>query len=272
LWDLCWETKPDFVHAQPDQEVLRLSKNRNVISATTFLPYPWVISTCQDKWETYKALREKGVPVPDTKLVRDSDSLLRLGDGKWLRATTGAGGAGSLATDNTRLAVEWVDRHDGWGRFTVAELLTAGTVTVQQLWWRGELIASQQRSRGSWANAKNSPSGVSGSTGVGYTTSHEYVDETADAAVRAVADKPHGLFGVDMAYDTHLQPRVTEINVGRFFTTAPEFFAQAGFNMAYVYVKWGMNDPFWESATPWRNPIRDGKKWIRGMDRSPVLV
>jgi carbamoyl-phosphate synthase large subunit len=151
-------------------------------------------------------------------------------------------------------------------------LLTERTVTVQQLWWRGELIASQQRSRASWANAKNSPSGVSGSTGIGVTSSDSMVDQVADKTVRTVADKPHGLFGVDMAYTKRGGPRVTEINVGRFFTTAPEFFAQAGFNMAYVYVKWGMNDPFWQDSTPWRNPIRDGKKWIRGMDRSPVLV
>ena len=281
LWDLCWQTKPHFAHAQPDQEVLRLAKLRNSISAATFLPYPWVIEACQDKWETYKRLKEAGVAVPRTTLVRGRESLHLIREenrAKWLRATTGAGGAGAICTDSYDLAVEWVRRFDGWGKFTLADVLTADTVTVQQIWWRGQLVASQQRSRESWANAKNSPSGVSGSTGVGVTTSDPFADETADRAVGAVAEKPHGLFGVDMAYDHDRVPKVTEINVGRFFTTAPEMYAQAGFNMADLYVKtgFGRTDEFgFVTSTPSgpiRNPLPDGVRWIRGMDTRPVLA
>jgi carbamoylphosphate synthase large subunit len=271
LWQLCWRTKPDFAHAQPDEEVVRLGRMRNALRVSTFLPYPWVISTCQDKWETYKVLREAGVPVPRTQLVRGPHDVMAHGD-QWLRATNGAGGAGAIRTDRVQFALEWMIRCDGWGKFTTAEVLTEQTVTVQQVWWRGQLIASQQRSRASWANAKNSPSGVSGSTGVGVTTSDALADTIADKAVQAVAEKPHGLFGVDMARDNEGIPRVTEINIGRFFTTAPEFFARAGFNMAYVYVKWGTGDPFWVNSTPWRNPIRDGRRFIRGMDKEPVLL
>jgi hypothetical protein len=274
LTDLCWQTKPDFVHAQPDEEVRRLARLRNSFHGSTFLPYPFVVEVCQDKWLTYQRLKQAGVPVPRTFLVRGRETLHLIREentSKWLRATTGAGGAGSISTDSYDLAVEWVRRWNGWGRFTLADVLTPDTVTVQQLWWRGQLVCSQQRSRQSWANAKNSPSGVSGSTGVGVTSSDSQADEIADRAVRAVAEKPHGLFGVDMARDQTGVPCVTEINVGRFFTTASEFYAQAGFNMAYMYVEWGTGNRFWGNATI-RNPIPDGRKWIRGMDRKPVLV
>ncbi len=279
LWDLCWQTKPHFAHAQPDEEVLRLAKQRNALSAATFLPYPWVIEACQDKWVTYQRLNEAGVPVPVTRLVGSAYDLWEFPyQQKWLRATTGAGGRGAISTDSYSMAVEWVRRFDGWGKFTVAETLTSDTVTVQQIWWRGQLVASQQRSRETWANAKNSPSGVSGSTGVGVTSTDSLADTTADKAVEAVADKPHGLFGVDMAYDHDSVPKVTEINVGRFFTTAPEFYAQAGFNMADLYVKtgFGLSDEFGfatsKPAGPIRNPLPRGIRWIRGMDTRPVLV
>jgi hypothetical protein len=280
LTDLVWQTKPDFVHAQPDEEVLRLARLRHTFTASTFVPYPQVITVCQDKWLTYQALKAADVAVPQTSLVRGAETLQLLKEGRplWLRARTGAGGAGALCTDSYGLAVEWVRRFDGWGKFTIAEALTAETVTVQQLWWRGQLVASQQRSRRSWANAKNSPSGVSGSTGVGVTSSNPDADTTAVLAVLAVTDTPHGLFGVDMAYDQVNVPKVTEINVGRFFTTAPEFFAQAGFNMADLYVKtgFGHSDEFGFATSrpdePVRNPLPDGLKWIRAMDRLPILA
>jgi hypothetical protein len=71
-------------------------------------------------------------------------------------------------------------------------------------------------------------------------------------------------------------PCPTEINIGRFFTTAPEFFARAGFNMAHLYyVKIGSGKLVWHSRAmgpaSW-NPLPDGKRWIRGMDRPPVLA
>lgn len=282
LVDLIWKTKPDFVHAQPDEEVRRLARLRNCFAASTFLPYPFVVEALQNKWDTYQLLRERHVPVPRTHLVRGRETLYNLiaaeTGPKWLRATTGAGGAGAISTDSYELAVAWVRRFDGWGKFTVADQLTDETVTVQQIWWRGQLVASQQRSRQAWANAKNSPSGVSGSTGIGVTTADPDADQVACMAVRAAAGKPHGLFGIDMAYDTNRLPRVTEINVGRFFTTAPEFFARAGFNMADLYVKtgFGSTDEFGFVTKPpggavW-NPIPPGRKWIRSMDKEPLLV
>ena len=274
LADLISRLKPDFVHAQPDEEVERLSRLRHIAGRyRTFLPYHQTILTCQDKWQSYLRWEAAGVPVPKTWLIRNSQDLAyALGGERWLRKIRGAGGAGSVATDDYGFACKWIDRHDGWGSFTAAEVLTANTVTWQSVWHKGRVIASQQRKRVTWANARNAPSGVSGSTGIGETCSDPDVETVAEAAVRAIDPNAHGLFGVDMAYDHEGNPRVTEINPGRFFTTAPEFYARAGFNMADLYVRIGRNVFTRRTTDRLRNPLPDGLQWLRGMDTRPVLV
>lgn len=278
LADLIFQLQPDFVHAQPDEEVERLSRLRHLAGRyRTFLPYHQTILTCQDKWQSYLRWETAGVPVPKTWLIREPEDLsAALGhmglEFRWLRRIRGAGGAGSVVTDGYDFAWRWIDRHDGWGSFTAAEVLTAHTVTCQMIWHKGRVIASQQRKRVTWANARNAPSGVSGSTGIGETCSDPNVETVAEAAVRAIDPNAHGLFGVDMAYDHDGVPRVTEINVGRFFTTAPEFYAQAGFNMADLYVRIGRNVFTRHTTDRLRNPLPDGLRWIRGMDTRPVLI
>jgi hypothetical protein len=176
-----------------------------------------------------------------------------------------------LRTGKFEVAVDWV--RGGFGEFTVAECLTAQTVTVQRVYWHGRLVCSQQRTRESWANAGSTTTGVSGSTGVGVTSSHDDADGVADAAISAIDASPHGVWGVDMARNDAGVPCVTEINIGRFFTTSPEFFARAGFNMAGLYAAVAIERPvrnFRRGYPP--NPIADGTKWVRGMDRPPVLV
>lgn len=273
---------PDFVHAQSDREVAALGLFRDRLHMIgwradhpdgrlhTFLPRNEVIEVCQDKWASYLAWREAGVAVPRTWLP---DGNWPNGEW-WLRPRVGAGGQRSLRTDDRGWAEEWLHQHDGWdSSFTVAEALTDDSVTVQALYWDGELVCSQQRTRASWAHAGLTVSGVSGSTGVGVTSSHPLVDQVARDAVAAVDGRPHGLFGVDMTYRSSGLPLVTEINIGRFFTTAPEFYAMAGFNMADLYVRFGVGAaPTLKSEEPIINPLPDGWRWIRGMDRAPLLT
>ncbi len=70
------ELKPDFVHAQPDEEVERLSRLRHVAGRyRTFLPYHETILTCQNKWLSYLRWEAAGVPVPHTWLIPDAQEL-----------------------------------------------------------------------------------------------------------------------------------------------------------------------------------------------------
>ena len=53
-------------------------------------------------------------------------------------------------------------------------------------------------------------------------------------SVRAVSAVPHGIFGVDFAYDKDGVPNPTEINISRFFTTV-RFFTEAGVNFPEIF-------------------------------------
>jgi carbamoyl-phosphate synthase large subunit len=252
----------DFVHAQNDAEVEALGRIRRVMHlsyAKTWLPSQTTIEICRDKWVSYKLWRDGGLRVPFTSLDHD----VMEGD-VWMRPRVGAGGQKSLRTANQRLLRAWAHQHRDT-KFTYARALTADTVTVQQLYHQGDLVVSQQRTREAWANAGSSATGVSGSTGVGVTSSDLMADQVACRAVQLVDEKPHGLYGIDMCRDQDGVPNPTEINIGRFFTTAPEFYAAAGFNIADLYV----HGP--AGGTMTMNPLPDGLRWVRGMDRPPVL-
>jgi len=111
---------------------------------------------------------------------------------------------------------------------------------------------------------------VTGITEIGETISDEVVDRVAQEAILAVDRKPHGVFAVDMTYDSKGIPNPTEINIGRFFTTT-YFFTKAGLNMPQIYRDIALEGKF-PSLKRRVNPLPAGLIWIRGMDVEPVLT
>lgn len=269
--------KIEFVHAQNDVEVGFLSENREKIHAKTFFPAKETVTLLQDKFKSFERWQAAGIKVPHTVLIDRKTDLTELlksfGGSMWIRATSGAGGRGSLPVHDVRTAKNWLDFHEkngAWdGNFTASELLQPETVTWMSIWHEGELVVAQGRKRLYWELGKVSPSGVSGATGTGVTFSDPELDAIAAAAVRAVDDNPTGLFGVDMAYDQNGKPNPTEINIGRFFTTH-QFFTDAGLNMPEIFVKlaYGEKLPKFDRKL---NPVKNDLLWIRGMDFEPVL-
>ena len=85
-----------------------------------------------------------------------------------------------------------------------------------------------------------------------------------------MSEKPHGIFGVDMAYDKRGIPNPTEINISRFFTTV-RFFTEAGINFPEVFKQLALGEPL-SIKKGVINPLEDGLMWVRGMDRSPLLT
>jgi carbamoyl-phosphate synthase large subunit len=290
LNDVIEKHRIDFVHAQSDEEVAALSRKRSKVKAKVMLPSVKAIDRCQDKGRSAILFQERGVPCPvseilySTSTARDAIASYVERFGKaWIRLRYGAGGSGAICTDDPDFALAWI-RHKALSKdqiniynWMVAEALPGDTVTVQQFWREGTLISSQQRMRFTWANAKNAPTGVSGSTGIGVTSSHKEPDEVAMKAIRSVDFKaPNGLYGVDMVWDMVSEPKVTEINAGRFFTTNSEFFGSLAGNrqenMAYAYTYVAMTGDLGWLEKPLINALPDGKKWIRGMDVRPVLA
>lgn len=273
--------KPDLVHFQNDLEIFYASKYRTEIEQTgtkLFMPSHEVIDTCVHKYKSYLKFREAGITVPKNIVIHNETDLANafkeLGDDTgtiWLRASSiGGGGKGALPTNNFEFARLWINRFDGWGDFVAAEMLTPDTVTWLSIWHEGELVVAQTRIRKGWTHGNRTLSGVTGVTKVGQTFSDEAVDEIAIKTIKSVTDKPHGIFGVDMAYDKNGIPNPTEINISRFFTTVL-FFTEAGLNMPVIFKDIALYNKF-PVLEKRINPLPDGLLWLRGMDTRPRLV
>ncbi len=263
-----------FIHAQNDEEVAWISRMRNHLAARVFLPADGVVSTCQDKFQSYLAWKKAGLTVPQTLLLRRPADLTRafeaLGTPLWLRDIQGAAGRGSLAATSVKQAKAWIDFHEGWGHFTAASYLSKRSVTWMSIWHSGQLIVAQGRERLYWEMGKIAPSGITGVTGAGVTIRDATVDKVARKAILALDPAPHGLYGADLTYDARGVPNPTEINIGRFFTTH-QFFTNAGLNMPLIYTKLAFGEM---PHLPKRrvNPLPPGLVWIRGMDFLPILT
>lgn len=281
LLNILSKEKPDLVHFQNDLEIFHASLLRDEIhkaGVKTYMPDHDVIDTCVHKHKTYLAVKEAGITVPENIVINNEDDLKnsfkQLGDeqGKiWLRASSiGGGGKGALPTNNFDFAKLWIDRFKGWGDFVAAEMLTPDTVTWLSIWYEGELIVAQTRIRKGWTHGNRTLSGVTGVTKVGQIFSDTAVDEIAIATVKAVSGKPHGIFGVDMAYDKKGVPNPTEINISRFFTTVL-FFTEAGLNMPKIFKDIILYNEF-PNLQKKMNPLDNGLLWLRGMDTKPKLI
>jgi carbamoyl-phosphate synthase large subunit len=277
LLTLIESCRPDFLHVQNDIEVLAVSRLRDEIerrNVRLMLPSPATIELCVDKARSCLVWRENNVPTPRTLQLNSPTDLefafAELGPTIWIRANVGGGGRGALPTSDHDFARGWIDRFEGWGNFSAAELLTDRSFAWLSIWYRGDLIVAQGRSRLAWRFGDRALSGVTGVTAVGETASLAEADRLALRAIAAVDDAPHGIFGVDMAYAEDNSLRVTEINIGRFFTTV-YFFTAAGLNMPRIYRDLALEGkrPELERVL---NPLPDGLVWIRGMDVQPVLV
>jgi len=281
LLEILNKEKPDLVHFQNDLEIYHSSLIREEIKATgtkIFMPDHSVIDTCVHKYKSYQAFKKAGVIVPVNITIDTEEDLKRafkeLGDSQgkiWLRDSgIGGGGKGALPTSDYTLAKSWIDHYKGWGSFIAAEMLTPKTVTWLSVWHEGELILAQTRAREGWTHGNRAISGVTGVTKVGVTVSDEQVTQIAINTVKAVSDKPHGIFGVDMAFDKNGIPNPTEINISRFFTTV-RFFTEAGVNFPEIFKQLALGEKI-SIKKGTINPLENGLMWVRGMDTEPRLV
>ena len=122
------EEKIEFIHAQNDVEIEIVSEIREQIKAKLFFPSKKSIKICQTKWESYNCWKNAGVPQPITIKIDTVADLKRafeeLGKKIWIREESGAGGKGSLPTEDFEQAKYWINFHKGWGKFTAAEYLS----------------------------------------------------------------------------------------------------------------------------------------------------
>ena len=274
--------KIDFLHPQPDVEVAFWAKNTDKTSARTFLPASAEVELCHDKMQFNKVLKDKGVAAPKafhvtdkSSLEQDLQDLLSKYPKVWIRAVRGAGSRASLPVNSTYQADAWIDywknfRGLDYEDFMVSEFLPGPEFAWQSLWYNGELITAQARERLEYIFGNLTPSGQTSSPSVAKTVNRDDINEIGQAAVRAVSDKPHGVYCVDMKEGSEGMPKVTEINIGRFFTTS-NFFAHAGLNMPAMYLELAMTGKLTNKPQQ-LNALSNDLYWVRMIDMGFKLV
>ncbi len=222
-------------------------------------------------------MAEAGVPVPRSMRIHTPDDLQRaLGlydRNVWLRAVTGTGGRGALPVNEADLekAKTWITLHRGWGGFMASERLPGRNITWESVWQDGELVFSQGSQPLYWEHSNLTLSGVTGIVGALRWTADVEVDSIGEAAMEAIAARPHGIFTVDMTYDSRGRPRVTEINAGRFAQTGVTMFAAHGVNIAYCAVKIALERGLSIDIGAF-SPYPTDTVVIRGIDVKPVVL
>lgn len=265
----------DLVTVQLEAELLKISENRHLLNARVFLPRHETMLICDSKWETSARLEAAGVPVPESMHINNETDLEeafeRFDHSMWVRASSGTGGKGSLNATSLTDARNWMNLWNGWGNFMAAELLSKETSSWESVWHNGTLVASQVRKRLRWEFANLTISGVTGITGASETVTEPEVERVCKTAVLAIDPKPHGIMGVDVAFDPEGTPKVTEINGGRFMSGGVILFAEHGFNFPYIAVKTAMQETICEEDIA-INPFPDGMVCVRGVDVPPAIT
>lgn len=271
--------KIDYIYpSKSDRELMLISENREKIKAKVFLPYKQDVRLFEDKWETYKRLKELNiVRLPETHLIYDENQL-RIEMKKlskdwteeiWIRRIYGSGGAGSIATNDFELARAWINRHDGWGKFSISKKLTKKTLTWSALWKDGELITYQIRERLYWEFADRAPSGVTGITGGQHTIQDKNIDILSEKIVRSLSEKPNGVIGIDFTRDENGQIYLTEVQASRLYTST-NFMAKCGLNLPYILYKLALD----KEITPEERNVKidENLVWLKYVENFPMLT
>ena len=268
-------TGADLLLTNVTADIPTISGNRDRLNCRVFLPDHETVMLCEDKAASNEVWEKNGVPVPRSMSINSEDdlktALAELGPDIWLRAIQGSGASGALPVSDIKTGVKWIDLNDGWGNFMAAERLGAVTTSWESIWSDGELIAAQGRKRLFWEFGRIAMSGVSGIAGAGETVSDPEVDEIALKAIRAVANRPHGVLGVDMAYDRHGVPKVTEINPGRFMSGGVCHYASVDVNFPGIEIEVALSGSV-PSGSPRINPMQPGRIFVSGLDNQPIFT
>lgn len=281
LNEIIEKEKADFVHPQPDPEVLFLSRNREHVKTGLFLPSKETIEICQNKMELIAHLKENQIPTAESYIVENEialsnyvNELLENNEKVWLRAIRGAGARASLPIKNSLHGKAWIEYWEsmkgiGYNEFMVSEFLPGKEFAFQSIWKDGKLVTSQARERVEYLFGYLTPSGQTSSPSIACTVHRDDVNKIATKAVLSLDENATGVFCVDLKENKEGIPCITEINAGRFFTTS-NFFSTAGSNMPFYYIKMAFGETLPELSQ--YNPLEKNLYWIRGMDMGFKLV
>lgn len=218
------ETEFDLVIPVPDCLVKSWS-----FMPKTILPHLDEVELCQDKVKCAEVL---GDLAPQTY---------------WVRATSGAGGAGSKMA---------------------SEYLPGRNISCELLYKDGKLYGYFMKHRLSYLVKRVEPSVFEGmgQSAVSVCINDKKILRLAKKAIKKISKCPNGVYGIDFREDEKGRPKITEINAGRFLTASYVYFYSTGYNLPKRMVELALGLPL----TP-LGKYPEGIGIIRQIDKLPYV-
>lgn len=277
----------DLLIANSDAEAAVFSRHRDRIPCAHLLPLPSLVDAVQDKLSFHQMLRDQGCATVPNLQVASREGLteavgglgLADGDRYWIRLREGAGSQGATWLHTVEQGQKWMDlwcelRGKQPTDFVVAPFLSGKDFCVSTVFQNGEFCVGKIYERLEYYTEDVSLS-MMGSTPKTSRSSEEVIPiEATVEAVKAVCRnfgvEPHGLYQADLKCSSDGTPYVTEINIGRFPMTSPQFDRIGEYSQLALYIQLAL-DP--GRKLP-RNTydLDPGWLFLRGVDLPLVIV
>jgi len=270
----------DAVIPNADPEVAIVSRHRASLPCRVFLPDDDIVQVCQDKLVLAHHLRNGKVPAPRTVGLTSIDDVeeawedLGRPSRAWCRIRIGSGSRGATAVSDVEQARAWI-RY--WERmrgvppalFTLSEYLPGRDFSCESLWKDGRLVVVKTTERLSYFGGGDRPSGVSSNAALAKTIHDERLVEITREAVLALSPRASGMFSFDLKEDVAGHPCITEINIGRVFSTTLLFDRVGIHNVAALYARLALG----EDPGVW-DEYDDSPDYyfVRELDRPPTIL
>jgi hypothetical protein len=150
----------------------------------------------------------------------------------------------------------------------LSEFLPGRDLTVQCLFRSGVPLMSKAHEKLSYHILAGVPSGVSSTASLAKIIHEPNVLRVSIEAIRALDRGASGVFFVDLKEDRYGEPRITEINAGRFANVPTIHDAYGGDNMVHMYVRCAFGEPVESVDTR----AHEGDYVLRSLDMSPVVL
>lgn len=242
------ENEFDLVIPNSDPDVAAVSEAREAFGPRVFLPRKDTVRLCQDKYALSAFLLDRGLPAPRSRAITDGPSVeeafraLAPAPTLWCRTRTGTGSRGAIPVRTPEQALSWIHywetmRGVPFTEFMLSEYLPGRDFTCESLWKNGVLIVVKTAERLSYFGGAERPSGTSSNAALAKTVFEPDVVRVSATVVRALDPHATGVFSIDLKADASGVPSVTEINIGRVFSTTSLFDLVGKHNLASLYVR-----------------------------------
>lgn len=263
----------DVVHAQPDIEVEWLATHQHDLPARTLVPDVETVRICQDKLTTAQILGEL---APRSYNVSAGAFERALHGEAWMRLRRGAGSMGALPVRDWNMIEAWLahwqrDRGYFADEWMLAELLPGRDLSWTGIYHDATLVASACKERVALMGAHCHPANIASTATVQTIVARPDVNEICEEAVRRLDPDARGVWMVDLRENADGEPKVTEVNCGRFGTTSL-FWAHAGGNLPLAYLHLASGRGYRDDTPPLRDACQLGATWVRKADMGYALV